>query len=229
MDDPKIAFGFYVVFLISTVVHEAAHAWSALKLGDPTAYYGGQVSLDPMPHIRREPMGMVVIPIVAVFMIGFPIGFAHAPYDPYWAARYPKRAAWMALAGPVSNLLLAALAFTMLKVGLGTGFFEVPARGSSILMAVGDSGSGVSQAFAMFASLLLFMNVLLAVFNLLPFPPLDGGSVLPLFMPRKLLSPIQRLYQESWAPMLGIITAWLLLPRVIWPVYRAILETLHGV
>src|SRR5512139_3082516 len=91
---------FYVVFLFSTTLHEAAHAWAALRGGDPTAYQGGQVSLDPMPHIRREPFGMVVLPLLTALATGWPFGYASAPYNPNWAVRHPDRAAWMALAGP---------------------------------------------------------------------------------------------------------------------------------
>jgi hypothetical protein len=90
----------FLVFIFSTSWHEAAHAWVAHKLGDSTAYEGGQVSLDPTPHIRREPIGMVVVPIISYLIGGWMIGWASAPYDPRWANQYPRRAALMALAGP---------------------------------------------------------------------------------------------------------------------------------
>jgi Zn-dependent protease len=96
----------FVVFLFSTTLHEAAHAWAALRGGDPTAYRGGQVSLDPRPHIRREPLGLVVLPIITALVSGWPMGFASAPYDPQWAQRHPTRAALMSLAGPAANLAL---------------------------------------------------------------------------------------------------------------------------
>ena len=70
---------FYVVFLFSTTLHEAAHAWVAKLGGDLTAYHGGQVSLDPMPHIRREPFGMVILPLLSAVTTGWPFGFASAP------------------------------------------------------------------------------------------------------------------------------------------------------
>src|SRR6185436_3856232 len=77
----------YFVFLYSTVCHEAAHAWAALKLGDDTAYQGGQVSLDPVPHIRREPWGMVIVPLITFYWnamagVTWMMGWASAPYDP---------------------------------------------------------------------------------------------------------------------------------------------------
>src|SRR5512135_3414539 len=110
MPDIGKALIYYLVFLLSTTFHEAAHAWAALLGGDPTAYHGGQVSLDPRAHIRREPMGMLVIPLLSALISGWPMGFASAPYDPAWARRHPRRAAWIALAGPAANLTLVLLA-----------------------------------------------------------------------------------------------------------------------
>src|SRR6476659_583779 len=98
-----------VAFIFSTTLHEAGHALAALKLGDPTAYEGGQVSLNPWPHIRREPLGMVIVPIASFALNGWMMGWASAPFDPEWAHRYPKRAALMAAAGPAANLLLVLL------------------------------------------------------------------------------------------------------------------------
>ena len=94
-DDPQAAVVYFLVFLISATFHEAAHALAAYWGGDPTAYEGGQVSINPWPHMRREPFGMVAIPLFFVFTRGFPIGWASTPYDPTWAAQHPRRAAWM--------------------------------------------------------------------------------------------------------------------------------------
>ena len=81
----------FVAFLFSTTVHEAAHALVALRGGDPTAYLGGQVSFSPLPHIRREPIGMLAVPLLTAFTNGWAIGWASTPYDHYWASRYPHR------------------------------------------------------------------------------------------------------------------------------------------
>lgn len=88
----QITFGliWYIAFLFSTTCHEAAHVFAALKLGDPTAYHEGQVSLNPIPHVRREPLGTVLVPLLSFFAGGWMLGWASAPYDPYWAERYPK-------------------------------------------------------------------------------------------------------------------------------------------
>ena len=126
MDQLMLAFGWYLVFLFSTTFHEAAHAWVAQLGGDLTAYEGGQVSLDPRPHIRREPWGMVILPLLSVLMFGWPFGFASTPYDPFWSRRYPRRAAWMSLAGPAANLLLVVAAGLILRFGMSLGYLEVP-------------------------------------------------------------------------------------------------------
>src|SRR5689334_23935121 len=118
--DPAIATGFiwFVAFLFSTTVHEAMHALVAWKGGDPTAYHGGQVSLSPVPHIRREPIGMVVLPLISALASGWPIGFASAPYDPRWAHEHPRRAAVMSLAGPAANFLLVLVSAVLLRIGV---------------------------------------------------------------------------------------------------------------
>lgn len=101
MNTPDIGLGaiWYIVFLFSTTCHEAAHALAAKIGGDLTAFEGGQVTLNPIPHIRRSPFGMVVVPIISFLFGGWMIGWASAPYDPAWQRRYPRRSAWMALAG----------------------------------------------------------------------------------------------------------------------------------
>ena len=146
MDQLVLAFGWYLVFLFSTTFHEAAHAWVAQLGGDLTAYEGGQVSLDPRPHIRREPWGMVILPLISVLMFGWPFGFASTPYDPFWSRRYPRRAAWMSLAGPAANLLLVVAAGLILRFGLSLGYLEVPRYFSFTRVMTGTSGYWASIA-----------------------------------------------------------------------------------
>jgi hypothetical protein len=123
MDTDAVLLGitWYVVFLLSTTCHEAAHALAAKLGGDLTAFHGGQVTLDPIPHIRREPFGMVVFPILSYFLGGWMMGWASAPYDPFWAQRHPHRAAWMSLAGPGANFTLTILAALSIHAGLWMG------------------------------------------------------------------------------------------------------------
>ena len=164
-------FIFYVAFLFSTTCHEAAHALVAKLGGDPTAALGGQVSLNPIPHIRRSPYGMVVFPLLSFFLLnGSMIGFASAPYDPDWARRHPHRAALMALAGPATNFSLMLLAALALRIG------------NSLQLLHWDPYSGPHGFAALSLFVLFSLNLLLGVFNLLPVPPLDGSSVITLFM-----------------------------------------------
>ena len=82
----------YIAFLFSTTCHEASHALAAKMGGDLTAFHGGQVTLNPVPHMRREPFGMLLVPLLSYVLGGWMIGWASAPYDPFWQARYPRRA-----------------------------------------------------------------------------------------------------------------------------------------
>src|SRR6478672_6038183 len=110
----------YVVFLFSTTCHEASHALVAKLGGDTTA--ARQVTLNPIPHIQREPWGMVVIPILAFLFSHSMIGWASAPFDPSWERRYPRRSALMALAGPAANFTLMLIAVGGLQLGRAFGW-----------------------------------------------------------------------------------------------------------
>jgi Zn-dependent protease len=210
------ALAFFIVFLLSTTLHEAAHAWAAKLGGDLTAYHGGQVSLDPTPHIRRSPFGMVVLPLLTALTTGWPIGFASAPYDPQWAMRHPKRAALMALAGPAANLLLAVLAAVVIRVGYSAGWFHAPER-ISFGHVAGTELGGAWPGFALMLGVFYCENVLLCAFNLLPLPPLDGSGALPLVMrPETSRSYQQFIWSNPMLGFLGMFLAWKLF-AVIFP------------
>jgi Zn-dependent protease len=228
LDDQQIvtAVAWYFVFVASTVLHEAAHAFAAFKLGDLTAYAGGQVSLNPMPHIAREPIGLVVVPIISLVVSGYPLGWASIPYDPHWAMRWPKRDVLMSLAGPASNFLLAAVGFLGLKIGLAHGVFALPYDRLAYDQILVAAQPGVAEGAAKLLSMLFFLNLLLGVFNLLPLPPLDGSSILPL-----LLRPENRgkYYEYSGQPMvwmIGMLIAWNTFDRVFDPVFHRALQLL---
>lgn len=167
-----LALGFiwYVAFLFSTTCHEAAHAFVAKLGGDTTAALGGQVSLNPIPHIRRAPFGMVVIPILSFLFSGGMIGWASAPYDPRWERRHPHRSAWMALAGPAANFTLMIIAALALRIGRSYHFFTLDPL-------TGKPGIVFLTLFIVFS-----LNLLLGTFNLLPVPPLDGSTGIMVLM-----------------------------------------------
>ncbi|HEY5895474.1 MAG TPA: site-2 protease family protein [Chthoniobacterales bacterium] len=226
MFNPEDGIKWYLVFLFSTTLHEAAHAWTALKLGDDTAARGGQVTLNPVPHIKREPFGMVLIPLATYFSSGWMVGWASAPYNPQWALRFPQRSAVMALAGPAANFLLVLISVILIKIGTATGVFTPPASIDFITVTEGAAG-GISIFCAKMVSLLFSLNLLLGCFNLLPIPPLDG-SALPLLFVRGLLA--ETLQTFLWNPAMswaGIILAWNVFRYVYDPVQLAAVRLLY--
>jgi Zn-dependent protease len=226
--DVDIATGFiwFVAFLFSTTVHEAMHALVAWKGGDPTAYHGGQVSLSPIPHIRREPIGMLVVPLLTSVTMGWAMGWASAPYDPVWAERHPKRAALMAAAGPAGNFIIAAVALVLIKVGLMTGMFTAPPSANFSRVIV-SAVSGNADFIATILSVLLMLNVLLGTFNLLPLPPLDGGSVFSIFLPEDLGRRLRDLQSNGMFSMIGLLVAWRVFPYLTDPIFSTVLRLVH--
>lgn len=195
----------YVAFLFSLTCHEAAHALAAKVGGDLTAYHAGQVSLNPLPHIRREVWGTVLMPILSYVVAGSCIGWGSAPYDPYWEQRYPRRAAWMALAGPVANMVLVLIAGLVMRGGMAAGWFQ-PAGSltySQIVMGTDIGSAGV----ATFLSIMFTLNVLLALFNLVPLPPLDGASVISLVMPVDIAEKYRNFIRQPFLQMFGVLIA----------------------
>lgn len=226
MTNEQLLFGlvWYIVFLLSLTFHEAAHAWAAKLLGDPTAYYGGQVTLNPIPHIQREPFGTIVIPALSYFFSGWMMGWASAPYDPYWAVRYPRRAALMALAGPLANLFLVALAVVVVRVAIATGAVaEVPSLDLLMQAAFGQPSELPKPLILI--GMLLFLNLLLFFFNLLPLPPLDGAAVVQLLMRHETAIRWQIAMRQPHFAMLGIIAAWAVFSR-LWPTLQRAFEAL---
>jgi Zn-dependent protease len=216
----------YAVFLFSTSFHEAAHAWLAQRGGDPTAYLGGQLSLDPRPHIRREPFGMVVLPLFTAVASGWPIGYASTPYDPRWAAEHPRRAAWMALAGPTANLLLVAAAAAAIWAGILAGVFAVPASASGAHL-VEPLRPGLVTGAATLLSAVFTLNLILCLFNLLPLPPLDGSGALPLVLPAGLALRYQAMMRHPLLAIGGILLAWELFGALFRGAFRLALGLLY--
>src|ERR1700730_18928540 len=165
----------YIVFLFSTTCHEGAHSLVAHLGGDSTAFLSGQVTLNPLPHIRREPVGMVAVPIMSYIFAHWMMGWASAPYDPAWQERYPRRAAWMALAGPAANFTLVILSALGIRVGMLLGYFHMPAY-VGFTRITEASAPGFAGFAATFLSIIFLLNLLLGTFNLLPVPPLDGNT-----------------------------------------------------
>lgn len=226
MNPLVLGVAWYVVFLFSTVLHEAAHALAALMLGDPTAYYGGHVTLDPTPHIRREPLGTVVVPVVSFLLRGWMIGWASVPYDPLWAIHHPRRAAVMSAAGPAANLLLVLLAALLIHLGIFAGAFEVPDK-INFTHAVEATAEGAPAALALLVSLLFSLNLILFTFNLLPLPPLDGSSILCFFLSRDAADRWREIIWNPTFSSLGLVAAWLVFSPLFRPIHLLAINLLY--
>jgi len=196
----------FLVLLLSLTVHESAHAWTADRLGDPTARQLGRVSLNPAVHI--DPVGTLVLPLI-LFSTGAPIliGWAKpVPVNTSRLGRGRRDFVLVAAAGPLSNIALATLASGMM-VGLEAGPFD---------LATGGVGPFAYQV----ARMAFQVNLLLAVFNMLPVPPLDGGNVLGGLLPASLVNPFDRVLR----PYGFLILYALILTGTLWtligPPYR---------
>lgn len=225
------ALGFmrYIVFLFSTTCHEASHALAAKLGGDLTAFHSGQVSLNPVPHIRREPFGMVLMPLIGLLLGGAMIGWASAPYDPLWRLRHPKRAAWMSLAGPAANFALVLLAALAIHAGLLTGVFQPPEQLTSLrLVDAASSTGGLMAGTAKVLSVIFSLNLLLGCFNLLPIPPLDGFGVVGIFLPEKAMRAWDRFGDSIRSySFLVLILGWRMFEYLYWPIFGAGVRLLY--
>ena len=216
----------YIVFLFSTTCHEGAHALVAKLGGDPTAFHGGQVSLNPIPHIKREPFGMVVVPLLSYIYAGWMIGWASAPYDPDWRRRFPRRAAWMALAGPGANFALMLLAALGIRIGISMHAFEMPASAAFTRITAPVSPGGAGFA-ATFLSVLFVLNLVLGTFNLLPVPPLDGNTGVTLVMSENAAVRFLDWTRSAGWAMLGLLVAWVAYDKIFSFIFRLALSLLY--
>lgn len=225
-----IALGFiwYIVFLFSTTCHEASHALAAKLGGDLTAFHGGQVTLNPVPHIQRSPFGMIGMPLLSFILTkgGWMMGWASAPFDPYWQRRHYRRAAWMALAGPVANFTLMLLAGLAIRVGIAMGRFQAP-ESLSFQHVTQATAPGGAEFAATFFSILFVLNLLLGTFNLLPVPPLDGSTGITLFMnERSALKYLDWLQEGSYA-FVGIFIAWIIFDKIFTSIFLLAINVLY--
>jgi Zn-dependent protease len=189
LDNPLAAAAFLAAFLVAVILgigfHEFSHAWAANELGDDTAAKRGRLTLNPIVHI--DPMGLLMIVV-----IGFGRG-KPTPVNPYKLRNGPKRGGLMvAAAGPLSNFIFAATAAIPLRMGWI----------DSVATLDGIRDASGAEVIGLFLFFIIWMNILLGLFNLIPIPPLDGFTVLVGLLPDEMARPLSRLSQ--YGPMLII-------------------------
>jgi len=190
--------------LFAITVHEVAHGWVARRLGDPTAYMMGRLTLNPIKHI--DPVGTVAVPLMLIVlgsMTGNPFVFGWAkPVPVTWEnLRHPKRdMALVAAAGPGANLVMALLWALLMKLG--------------ILLGEGAAWVALPLLYMGFAGITI--NLVLMVLNLLPLPPLDGGRVVAGLLPGRLSYQFSRIEPYGLVILLGLLfMGWL--GYLLWP------------
>lgn len=190
-----------VIFFFAVVVHECAHGWCAYKLGDPTAKYAGRLTLNPLAHI--DPFGTVLLPIMLIVMQSpFIFGWAKPVPINFRNLRDPRRDMLLVgLSGPLSNFILAFLISLLIKSG------------------------AVSYSIIPVLQLAIIINLVLAVFNLIPIPPLDGSRILMGILPRNLTYLL--ISFERYGFVILFIFIWLgMFNHIIWPIVKALFKIL---
>ncbi len=195
---------FYIlVLLMSVVIHEVAHGYAALYFGDKTAEYAGRLTLNPLKHL--DPFGSVILPLLLVITHApFLIGWAKpVPYNPENLRNQKTAVLWVASAGILANLSIAIFFGIVIRVSLATGI--------------------LGSSFIELASIVVLLNIVLALFNLVPIPPLDGSKILftPLgYRGRKLEAFISR--YSLFVLLFFILFLWQYIAPVIYIVFRLI-------
>ncbi len=216
----------YIVFLFSLTCHEAAHALVAKWGGDPTASRGGQVTLNPIPHMRREVFGTIIMPILSYAVGGWMIGWASAPYDPRWRDRHPLRAAWMALAGPLANVTLVLIAAVAIRVLILTRVLAEPDR-VGFTHVVDAAAPGAAEGVVLLVSILFSLNLLLALFNLIPVPPLDGSSAIGLVLGENGARRFAAMTRNPTLAIVGLLLSWQVFTYIFRPLFWMSMRLLY--
>ncbi len=212
-----------IVLLFAICVHESAHAWMANRLGDPTAKMLGRVSLNPLVHI--DPFGTILMPLILI-VLGFPpFGWAKpTPVDNRNFKNPVRDDILTAVAGPVSNFITAFLAVVILAIIV---------HGSTIPIGRFARTESTAEALATLFYDAMWINVILAVFNLIPLPPLDGSHVIRHFLSYNALKVYDRIGYTGLVllvfilPMIGInIIGWLITPFMA--LFQALLALFLG-
>ncbi|MEK7566574.1 MAG: site-2 protease family protein [Patescibacteria group bacterium] len=192
------------VLIMSVVVHEVSHGYMAYALGDPTAKYADRLTLNPLKHL--DPFGSVILPVITYLLGGFIFGWAKpVPYNPYNLKNQRWGSALVGAAGPSANILIALFFGLFLRFG-GTFF--------------------ASAEFVQALSAIVFINLLLAFFNLVPIPPLDGSKILFAFISRRF--PELEYFLEQWGFVLLLFVIFFLF-RFLAPLIFVVFKLITGI
>ncbi len=194
-----------LILLMSVVIHEVSHGYSAYLMGDPTAKNAGRLTLNPLAHL--DFMGSFIVPMMAYFSFGFAFGWAKpVPYNPYNLSNQKWGDAIVAIAGPASNLIIALI-------------FGLIIRFNSLI--------GITNiVFLEAAQLVVLINLVLMVFNLIPIPPLDGSKILFTLIPYRYIEVRQALERYSLFLLLFVI---FFLWKLIIPIVFALFSLVTGI
>lgn len=215
--DPATILFEMIAFLFAICVHESAHAWMAFRCGDPTASMLGRITLNPIKHI--DPIGSIVIPAIGLYYGGYMIGWAKpTPVDTRHFKHPVRDDILTSLAGPASNLLVAAAStLALLIISL------VSPLGRMLVHGVAVETNSALEPIVELLLTFLYINVLLAVFNVIPVPPLDGSHVLRHFLPES----ARRMYDTMG--MVGLVLIFLVGGRFIAALMAPIIGFFYGI
>jgi len=205
MTDIQTLLIWVIPVLFAITVHETAHGWVASKLGDHTARMMGRLTLNPIKHI--DPVGTILVPaLLYLSSAGFLFGWAKPVPINFSALRSPKKdMLWVALAGPGVNLLMAIGWLIIIAIA---NTLNIP-----FLVLMGGAG--------------IFVNLLLAIFNLLPIPPLDGGRVISSLLPGRLSYQYDQLEPYGLFILVGLLFLGVF-QNIIWPIVHSLLVGLSN-
>jgi Zn-dependent protease len=210
-----------VVLILAFSIHECAHAWTANRLGDPTAMMLGRVTLNPLKHL--DLLGSVVFPLISLVYGGYLIGWAKpTPVTGRNFKNYRRDDILVTLAGPASNLLSATIALILLifiKHALPGGLVSIATAVAIAQHVPGVATDGLPALFpiALFLYFVIFINLLLFVFNLIPLPPLDGSHILRHFLPYKLAQLYDRM--GMFALLILFLVGGRFISALFYPIY----------
>ncbi|MHB2149764.1 site-2 protease family protein [Calditrichota bacterium LG25] len=206
-DRITISITWYISFLISIVLHEYIHGLLALKFGDKKALQLRLITINPIPHIKREIIGTIFLPIISLILLGAITGWASTPFSYSWAKKNPKYFAITTIAGPLVNLMLLLFTMLIIHFGFKLGIFYAPDT-------INYSRITITKEFpilGLFFSTFFTINLVILFINIIPLPPFDGASIYLFFLGRKNKWKYFNIIIEKKYSFLGVAVAFILL------------------